>query len=313
MKIYVTELLRRQRKKESTEDIRWIVPTMINRIHNQLVSSLHKVINMNKLIRSGMNAYIESRLTINDPLKNTIMYLEDIVKNFYYLTRLLQSNQTIDPSLIKNGININHSDSISFYESLSGKQDMFPSMVGKVKEMELLELQKYKENFIVDDETRNTDTNLSSDFEAFNLKFSPRTKRRIKRNQQQSSQLKQQNFHEKFYKKLLHGAQLFYSIDDDSSTQYSDVNLISNLLMDYRKSKELHKTFHTLFSEELKLAENRLFEKMKEVKDTRKEQILQNKIDPKTLAEENEEDERIKEFIRSDKIDSKLYKRCEFW
>jgi hypothetical protein len=44
--------------------------------------------------------------------------------------------------------------------------------------------------------------------------------------------------------------------------------------MDYRKSKELHKTFHTLFSEELKLAENRLFEKMKEVKDTRKEQIL---------------------------------------
>jgi hypothetical protein len=56
-------------------------------------------------------------------------------------------------------------------------------MVGKVKEMELLELQKYKENFIVDDETRNTDTNLSSDFEAFNLKFSPRTKRRIKRNQ----------------------------------------------------------------------------------------------------------------------------------
>jgi hypothetical protein len=94
---------------------------MINRIHNQLVSSLHKVINMNKLIRSGMNAYIESRLTINDPLKNTIMYLEDIVKNFYYLTRLLQSNQTIDPSLIKNGININHSDSISFYESLSGK------------------------------------------------------------------------------------------------------------------------------------------------------------------------------------------------
>lgn len=89
--------------------------------------------------------------------------------------------------------------------------------------------------------------------------------------------------------------------------------MISELLMDYRKSKELHKTFHTLFSEELKQAENRLFEKMKEVKDTRKEQILQNKIDPKTLAEENEEDERIKEFIRSDKINSKLYTRCEFW
>jgi hypothetical protein len=42
------------------------------------------------------------------------------------------------------------------------------------------------------------------------------------------------------------------------------------MMMDYRKSRELHNTFHKLFSEELKQAENRLFEKMKEVKDTRK-------------------------------------------
>lgn len=76
---------------------------------------------------------------------------------------------------------------------------------------------------------------------------------------------------------------------------------------------ELHKSFQTVFNDELIFAENRLFEKMKEVKDNRKKQILQNKLDPKTLEEENEEDERVKEFIRSDKIDSKLFRRCDFW
>lgn len=194
---------------------------------------------------------------------------------------------------------------------------MFPSMVDKIKEMEAKQKNKYEK--VTDSEQgkkAQNNTNLSSDFEAFNIKFSPRTKRRIQRNQMQSSQLRKQNFHEKFYKKLLHGSELFYSHSgkqDEFSRKLSDLDLISHLLLDYRKAKELHKTFSTLFNEELKLAENRLFEKMKEVKDTRKEQILQNKIDPKTLKEENEEDERIKAFIRSNKLDSKLYIRCEFW
>lgn len=56
-----------------------------------------------------------------------------------------------------------------------------------------------------------------------------------------------------------------------------------------------------------------MFEKMKEIKDKRKKDILENKIDPRTLAEENEEDERIKQFIRNDKINSKLFKTCDFW
>ena len=101
-----------------------------------------------------MNAYIESRLSINDPLKNTIKYLEEIVKNFYYLSRLLSSNQVIEGAGGRGEVNINHSDSISFYESLSGKRDMFPSMVGKVREMETRELQKYKDNFIIVDESK---------------------------------------------------------------------------------------------------------------------------------------------------------------
>ena len=73
---------------------------------------------------------------------------------------------------------------------------------------------------------------------------------------------------------MLHGSQFFYlntGSDSAATDEIEDTDLISNLLMDYRKSKELHKTFHTLFSEELRQAENRLFEKMKEVKDTRKE------------------------------------------
>lgn len=85
------------------------------------------------------------------------------------------------------------------------------------------------------------------------------------------------------------------------------------LLMTYRKSREINSSFNILFENELGLAENRLFEKMKEIKDKRKKDILENKIDPKTLAEENEEDERIKQFIRNDKINSKLFKTCDFW
>lgn len=83
--------------------------------------------------------------------------------------------------------------------------------------------------------------------------------------------------------------------------------------MTYRKSKELNSSFKVLFDNDLGLAENRLFEKMKEIKDNRKKDILENKIDPRTLAEENEEDERIKQFIRNDKINSKLFKTCDFW
>lgn len=220
MKIYMTELLSRYKKKLPSDDLKWILPQTIVRIHNQIVSSLHKVINMSKLVRNGMNAYIESRLTINDPLKNTIKHLEEVVKNFYYLHRLLSSNQVIDQNGIRGEVKINNSDSISFYESLAGKQDMFPSMVGKIKEMESAEHQKYMENYIILEEGEREDNILQSDFEAFNLKFSPRTKRRIKRNQMQSSQLRKKNFHEKFYKKLLHGSQFFYlgDIDEDSAT-----------------------------------------------------------------------------------------------
>jgi len=83
--------------------------------------------------------------------------------------------------------------------------------------------------------------------------------------------------------------------------------------MTYRKSKELNSSFKLLFDNDLVLAENRLFEKMKEIKDNRKKDILENKIDPRTLGEENEEDERIKQFIRNDKINSKLFTTCDFW
>ena len=34
MKIYITELLRRYKKKQSTEDLEWVLPQTINRIHN---------------------------------------------------------------------------------------------------------------------------------------------------------------------------------------------------------------------------------------------------------------------------------------
>jgi hypothetical protein len=59
---------------------------------------------------------------------------------------------------------------------------MFPNMVGKLKEIEKLTLQKFKENFVLVDETKNTDDDIQGDSDAFNIKFSPRTKRRIKRN-----------------------------------------------------------------------------------------------------------------------------------
>jgi hypothetical protein len=56
-------------------------------------------------------------------------------------------------------------------------------MIGKIKEIEIAEVQRYKTNYIItDEEDRGEDNVLQSDFEAFNLKFSPRTKRRIKRN-----------------------------------------------------------------------------------------------------------------------------------
>lgn len=34
LKIYMTELLRKKLKKESLEDLDWIIPTTINRLHN---------------------------------------------------------------------------------------------------------------------------------------------------------------------------------------------------------------------------------------------------------------------------------------
>lgn len=153
-----------------------------------------------------------------------------MVKNYYYLNRLLQSNVVVEP-IKKHQVNIHHSDSISFYESLSGKQDMFPSMVGKVKEIEASQQEKYKENFVnLDRKSTAYDddlNNLSSDFEAFNLKLSPRTRVRIKRNQMQSSQLRKQNFHENFYKKLLHGSEFYFSVaESDEESQFSDVELI---------------------------------------------------------------------------------------
>lgn len=82
---------------------------------------------------------------------------------------------------------INHSDTIEFYESLSGKKDLFPSMVGKIKEIEKQTMVKFKENFVLVDESKNRDDDIQGDSDAFNLKFSPRTKRRIKRNLQLSS------------------------------------------------------------------------------------------------------------------------------
>ena len=86
-----------------------------------MISSLGKLLNTNNMLRNGMQAYIESRLSLNDSLKSTIMHLEDVVKNFYYLGRILSSNKVIDILGTKGEVKINHSDSITFYESLSGK------------------------------------------------------------------------------------------------------------------------------------------------------------------------------------------------
>ena len=88
---------------------------------------------------------------------------------------------------------------------------------------------------------------------------------------------------------------------------------VDSVLKDYRRYKELFKNFSHLFSGELTKAEEKLFKKMKSVKDSRKEKILQHYIDPDTLDEDDEEDKLIKDFIRRDKIDKMLYKFCEFW
>lgn len=83
--------------------------------------------------------------------------------------------------------------------------------------------------------------------------------------------------------------------------------------MDFRKNKEIYKNFNQLFSGELKDAEERLFKKMKDIKETRKKQILDNMVNPNSLDEEDEEDKLIKDFIRQDKIKKKLFTNCEFW
>lgn len=92
-------------------------------------------------------------------------------------------------------------------------------------------MQKFKENFVLVDESKNTDDDIQGDSDAFNLKFSPRTKRRIKRNLQMSSQLKNKNFHEKMYGKLLHGSKAYYQYttpqdDPFMSTVSSGVNFL---------------------------------------------------------------------------------------
>ena len=52
---------------------------------------------------------------------------------------------------------------------------------------------------------------------------------------------------------------------------------------------------------------------MKNVKERRKERILNDKIDPKTIDDEDEEDKLIKDFIRKNKIESKMFKNSKFW
>ena len=137
LRILMTELCERTLIKKSIESLAGMIPQAMQRIQAQTTSSLYKCLSMSSSLRYGMDAYIQYRIQLNDPLKYTVLFLDELIKNFYYLHRLLQSDQSeLQKGIIKGEVKINHSDTIAFYESLSGKQDMFPSMVGKIKELE---------------------------------------------------------------------------------------------------------------------------------------------------------------------------------
>lgn len=166
-------------------------------------------------MRKGLLTFIESRIKLNEPIKNSFKYLDTILKHLYFIQRMLMtSSNSYSGNKLQSRIQVNKTDTISFYESLEGKNQKFPSMVDKVAEIEEMKVEQMRKNFVKLDKKTRGDW-LQSDFEVFDITISPRTKRRIKRNKEDAGQLRQMNFHEKFYVKMIMFEKHFFSLKEE--------------------------------------------------------------------------------------------------
>lgn len=168
-------------------------------------------------LRRGLLTYIESRIKVNEPVKNSFKYLDVILKNMYYIQRMLSASiKENDDKKIQSDVIVNRTDSIGFYESLEGRKQKFPSMVDKIGDMENHKLDRMRKNYVKLEKKSKGDW-LQSDFEVFKIKVSPRTKRRIKRNKEDASQLKQTNFYQKYYLRMIEFEKTFYTAEEEDN------------------------------------------------------------------------------------------------
>lgn len=135
----------------------------------------------------------------------------------YFIQRMLSANSKDTKSKkLESNVTVNRTDTIGFYESLEGRKQKFPSMVDKIKVMEEEKVDQMRRNYVKLEKKSKGDW-LQSDFEVFRINVSPRTKRRIKRMKEDASQLKQVNFHQKFYRKMIEFQKMFYTVDEDQN------------------------------------------------------------------------------------------------
>jgi hypothetical protein len=142
--------------------------------------------------------------------------MDVILKHLYFLQRKL--NPTNKDAEVENeeDVKIKKTDTIGFYEVIDNEKEKFPAMVDKIRDIELRMIERLKKNYVKLEKKKGRDS-LQSDFEIFDINVSPRTKRRIKYNSQDSNQLLQQNFHEKIYGKLIKNSHQFYSLTKSSN------------------------------------------------------------------------------------------------
>ena len=134
-KIFLTKFLNPFKTEAEQQELDSILNEMVERVFDNMSESLARFMQKYPEMKAGMTNYVSTRIKVNEPIKSNSKMLDNLLKNLFFLERMLISEENEVGAGFRNAFQVNRTDSLSFYEAIEGKEDPFPSMVRKIKKL----------------------------------------------------------------------------------------------------------------------------------------------------------------------------------